>query len=225
MMRELKNIGVFFICVMLLSVFIACSSDDEPEERLRPSLSTSTLSLKVGEKAVLHVSNVEKISSATTDAPNIISLKVEDSDIEVTALKEGDATIHVNVDGARLNCKVTVVASSTPICDFSGELQDERSRYVSPLLSMYYDTPGTIFLVEKNGTIDVRSLITGDYITFTPGMEKLEEGNLENASLQVNGNNIMLKSVILYRLTLDGSMWYHLVDEYGNNIVLVVTDL
>lgn len=224
-MCNAKNIWQLLLAALMMVVVVGCSNNDEPVERLRPSLSMSSLNLEVGDSAILKVNNVESGISVFTDTPQVIALRVVGTDIIVKALSQGEAIISVSVSGARLKCNVVVVGTDTPEYDFSKELQDERCRYVSPTLSMYYDTPGTIVSVTDDNVIEVRSLITGDLVTFTPGVKKLVEGNLENASLQVNGNNMVLKSVELHRLDPDGSMWIEMIDDNDNRIVLAITDL
>lgn len=206
-------------------VVASCSDDDEPVERLRPSLSVSQLSLEVGDSAILQVVNADTIISATTDAPQVVMLRVEGTNVIVKAIAQGEATVAINVKGARLKCDVTVIGVDTPQDDFDKELLDERCRFVSPALSMYYDTPGTIFTIATNGTIEVRSLISGDHISFNPGTKNLSEGSLPNASLKINDSPIELKQTTLHRLTPTGSMWLSLLDTHGNRMALVVTEL
>lgn len=224
-MLKLKNISILLVCIVMLISFMSCSDDDEPVERLRPSLSVSSLNLEVGDSAILKVNNVESGISVFTDAPKVIALRVVGTDIIVKALSQGEAIISVRVSGARLTCNVVVLGMDTPEYDFNKELQDERCRFVSPTLTMYYDTPGTIVSVTKDNVIEVRSLITGDNISFNPGTKTLAEGNIHNASLKINNTPVSLKQTTLHRLTPTGSMWFALLDTKGNRIVLVITDL
>lgn len=206
-------------------VGVGCNDADEPIERLRPSLSVSQLSLEVGDSAILQVVNTDTIISATTDAPQVVMLRVEGTNVIVKAIAQGEATVAINVKGARLKCDVTVFGIEPPQDDFDKELLNERCRFVSPSLSLYYDTPGTIVSVTKGNVIEMRSLITGDYISFNPGTTPLQEGLLPNATLKINDTPVNLKQTSLVRLATDGSMWLNLLDSKGNRMTLVVTDI
>lgn len=227
MMQELKEFVIILLSIIIFGSFVSSCCDEEPSpvERLRPTLSTSTLKLEVGDSAVIHVSNTELISSVTITSTHVISLQVKEFEIIVKALAKGNAIIDVNADGVRLRCSVEVVESEVPISDFSEELDDNSCRFVSPILLLNYDTPGTIFSKSKDGIIEVRSLITSDHIVFYPGSAELIEGNLPNAKIQINGNAIEIKQAILERISQDGSMWLNILDSGGNRMVLVVTDL
>ena len=155
----------------------------------------------------------------------MISLRIDGTDIVVYAHAEGEATINIGVDGARLKCDVKVVEAEKTAVDFTEEINDSCSRYASPSLSIYYDTPGTLFSITDENIIEIRDLSTSDYIKFNPGTAQLKEGTLANASLEVNGINISLMRATLIRLAPNGSMWFYLIDTYGNNIILAVTDL
>lgn len=225
---KIRYIGILFLCALLSGIISSCSDDEpivDPIKQLRPSLSDSILNISVGDSAVLRVLNADTILSVMTNNPKVIAHEVTDSIIIVKALCEGKVIIVVNTIGARLSCDVRVVASPIPTYDFSKELQDTRSRYVSPSLTMNYDTPGTVFSMAQNGIVEVRSLITGDSISFNPGTVELIEGLLHNATLQVNGNDIELQGTTLEKITSDNSMWLNLLDAKGNRIVLVVTDM
>ena len=225
MMLKLRNTSCLFLTLVILIVCISCNNEDEPIVKPRPSLSVNSLNLEVGDSAILHIENTDSVISAITNAPQVISLRINGSNIIVQALSQGNAVITINAHGARLQCDVVVNESQIPQPDFDKELQDERSRFVSPFLSLYYDTPGTIFSVSSNNVIEVRSLITGDNISFNPDTTTLQEGNLPNASLYINGNKTTLRQATLQRLSPNGSMWFNLLDTNGNQIVLVVTDI
>ncbi len=224
----LRDIGILFLNIILIGIAASCDSNDEPignpTNQPRPYLSDTTLALAVGDSTILHVINADSITSATTNAPKIIYLEVFDTCITVKALSKGEATININTHGARLSCNVKVSAIASPSFDFSKELQDNRCRFTSPSLSLYYDTPGTIFSLASDRSIEVRSLITGDHITFSLCTNP-QEGNLPNATLHANGSLIELKQATLERITPDNSMWFNLLDSNDNHIVLVVTGL
>lgn len=226
----LRDIGILLLLnIMLMGLTASCDSNDEPIDnptnQPRPYLSDTSITLAVGDSAILHVINADSITSATTSDHKIISLEISDTNITAKALSKGEATISVNAYGARLSCNVKVTASATPSFDFGKELQDNRCRFTSPSLSLYYDTPGTIFSLSNDRSIEARSLITGDHITFYPGTTNPKEGNLPNATLHANATQIELKQATLERITPDNAMWFNLLDTSNNRIILVVTDL
>ena len=147
MIRSLKDIVILLLSIVVISVFAISCCEDGPtqEERLRPSLSVSTLNLEVGDSAILYVSNAEVINSVTTTSSHVISVQINDLSVVVKALAKGNAIIDVNADGARLRCSVLVEESDVPPFDFSNELIDAHCRFVSPILLLNYDIPGTIF--------------------------------------------------------------------------------
>ena len=224
-MRDAKNIWKLLLVALISIVGVGCNDADDPIERLRPSLSVSQLSLEVGDSAMLQVVNADTIISTTTDAPQVVMLRVEGTNVIVKAIAQGEATVAINVKGARLKCDVTVIGVDTPQDDFDKELLDERCRFVSQSLSLYYDTPGTIVSVTNGNVIEMRSLITGDNISFNPGTTPLQEGLLPNATLKINDTPVNLKQASLVRLAADGSMWINILDTNGNRMVLVVTDM
>ena len=225
MMRDAKNIWKLLLVALISIAGVGCNDADEPIERLRPWLSVSQLSLEVGDSAMLQVVNADTIISTTTDAPQVVMLRVEGTNVIVKAIAQGEAAVAINVKGARLKCDVTVISVDTPQDDFDKELLDERCRFVSQSLSLYYDTPGTIVSVTNGNVIEMRSLITGDNISFNPGTTMLQEGLLPNATLKINDTPVNLKQASLVRLATDGSMWLNLLDSKGNRMTLVVTDI
>lgn len=225
MMRDAKNIWKLLLVALISIVGVGCNDADDPIERLRPSLSVSQLSLEVGDSAMLQVVNADAIISATTDAPQVVMLRVEGTNVIVKAIAQGEATVAINVKGARLKCDVTVIGVDTPQDVFDKELLDERCRFVSQSLSLYYDTPGTIVSVTNGNVIEMRSLITGDNISFNPGTTILQERLLPNATLKINDTPVNLKQASLVCLATDGSMWINILDTNGNRMVLVVTDM
>lgn len=225
MMQLLRNTSYLLLSLFTLIICIGCCNDDEPIIKPRPTLSATSLNLEVGEEAILHIENTDSAISATTNAPNVISLQIDGTNIIVQALAQGEATIAINAHGARLRCDVVVTESQAPQHDFDKELHDQRCRFVSPSLSLYYDIPGTIFSISNGRIIEVRNLSTGDYATFDMGTNSPSQGQLENTSLTINGTAIALKSATLEQLAPDGSMWLNLLDENNNRIIIVVTDL
>ena len=219
-----RNIILSIFVVLLTCAVASCSEDDEPVVKERPSLSVTSLSLEVGDSAILHVANADTIYSATTNASNVVSMRIEGVDIIVKALAVGEASININVNGARLMCGIEVYEKSTTKEDFSAELNDDRCRFVSPSLTIYYDTPGTIFSIANNQIIEIRDLSTGDYVKFDMGTTTPTQGTLNNASLTINGASVNLKYASLEHHTPDGSMWFHLID-YNNNSLVLKTEI
>lgn len=201
---------------------VSCAEDVEPIVKERPSLSATTLSLEVGDSAILHVANADTIYMVSTNAPNVVSMQIVGVDITVKAIAVGEASININVNGARLMCGVEVYEKTTTKDDFSTELNDGRCRFVSPSLAIYYDTPGTIFSIANNQIIEIRNLSTGDHVKFDMGTTTPTQGTLNNASLIINGTSISLKHASLEHHTPDGSMWFHLIDTNDNNITLKI---
>lgn len=225
MKNKITNISILLISILLTYILVSCGSDGESEPRLHPTLSDSTIEIEVGDSTILQVLNAQTITSVSTNEPEVISLRISGTDIIVVAIAEGNAYINVNIEGVKLNCKVIVAASPVNTYDFIQELQDERSRFVSPSLSIYYDTPGTIFSIAEGYVVEIYDLSTGDHVVFNPGASVLSEGELPNATLQVNGNIIELKQKTLELYKSDGSMWFNLLDVNDNRLVLVVADL
>lgn len=225
MKNKITNISILLINILLTGILVSCGSDGESEPRLHPTLSSSTIEIEVGDSTILQVLNAQTITSVSTNEPEVVSLSILGTDIMVTALAEGHAYINVNIEGVKLNCKVIVTASPVNSYDFNQELQNERCRFVSPSLSIYYDTPGTIFSIVEGNVVEIYDLSTGDQVVFNSGTSVLSEGELPNAILQINGNTIELKQKTLEALKPDGSMWLNLLDVNDNRLVLVVTDL
>lgn len=225
MKKKTTNISILLISILLTYILVSCGSDGESEPRLHPTLSNSTIEIEVGDSTILQVLNAQTITSVSTNEPEVISLRISGTDIIVTALAEGDAYINVNIEGVKLNCKVIVSASPVNSYDFTQELQDERCRFVSSSLSIYYDTPGTIFSIAEGNVVEIHNISTGDHVVFNAGTSVLLEGELPNAMLQINGNTIELKQKTLELLKLDGSMWFNLLDVNNKRFVLVVANL
>ena len=213
------------VLLWLLCVMVACSSDDGPIERLRPLLNETTIELEEGDSTILEVINAQNISHIEISDSTVIGAKIKGVNIVVVGLCKGSAILTVVVDDIRLNCDVKVIARESPQYDFSQELEDDRARFVSQSLSMYYDTPGIMFSISNDNVVGVRNLSTGDVVEFYLNCSTLSQGNLPNAKLVVNGDEVTLQRATLELLSSDGSMWCHLVDENGGHIALVVTDL
>lgn len=216
MRRALSHI----IIIMVIALFIACQNEDGPIQSPRPSIDKTSLSLKLGERDTLIVSNADNIIA--TPSSDIVEVEIKGCQIIVSAIKVGNTTISITANQHSLSCAVTVTAEPTSTNEFEDELNDNRSKYTSPTLSMYYDTPGTMFSAADDNTIEVRNLTTGDHIKFhTPQMTI---GELANMTLVVNNEPITLISARLERDD-DFGTWINLTAIDGSKIVLVVSDI
>lgn len=122
-----------------------------------------------------------------------------------------------NVDPETL--KPTGSEDTRPTYSFEKELNDDRSRFVSETLTLYYDEGGTIFSKEAdNGTIIYRAI-------------ELATGNSAELYLQktsprllINGDETPVKSVMTERDNEKGA-WINIQTPDYKHIVFVVTDL
>ena len=162
----------------------------------------------------------------------MVSVNVTDNYITITALKAGECNVRITADGHRLQCRVIVVDNSTPEeddssepedeYDFSAELQDATSRYVSSELEITYGV-GVLFSVENGNNVSILNLDTGDNINFR-FEGNIAMGVLSNPQLKVQGNVIELTQAKVEQLNASG-MWIHITTATNEHITLVVTDL
>lgn len=219
----MKTSILHLIILTLASFAISCGDDNDPINPPRPKLDRNELTMTVGECDTLTVSNATTITaSASTDA---VRLKVTDNKIIVTAVNVGEASITVSADNQQLSCKVKVTAKIPSSNDFAKELNDTRSRYVSSNgASMYYDTPGTLFSITKAHIIEVRNLDSNEYVRLNCGNNPINVGDMPNATLVINGDEVSLLAARAERCD-DIGMWFNLVTIDGTAIVLVITDI
>ena len=222
-MSRLINI----LLVLYALLIVSCSSDNK---EIVPSLSQETIAMTVGEHKTVIVNNADNVSASVNSS--VVSVNVTDNYITITALKAGECNVRITADGHRLQCRVIVVDNSTPEeddssepeedYDFSAELQDATSRYVSTELEIIYGV-GVLFSVENGNNVSILNLDTGDNINFR-FEGNIAMGVLSNPQLKVQGNVIELTQAKVEQLNASG-MWIHITTATNEHITLVVTDL
>ena len=222
-MSRLINI----LLVLYALLIVSCSSDNK---EIVPSLSQETIAMTVGEHKTVIVNNADNVSASVNSS--VVSVNVTDNYITITALKAGECNVRITADGHRLQCRVIVVDNSTPEeddssepeedYDFSAELQDATSRYVSTELEITYGV-GVLFSVENGNNVSILNLDTGDNVNFRFD-GNVAMGVLSNPQLKVQGNVIELTQAKVEQLYASG-MWIHITTATNEHITLVVTDL
>lgn len=195
----------------MTAIAVACGND-EPVNSQKPFLTPSSLSLTVGDKATVVVENLSEFE--ITYNPEIITAVCSGKTINVEAIAAGMTDLRIISPSVRLTCPISVVSPADVPYDFSPELENDAERYVSRSLSLNYDTLGTIFSVDADGTISIVDITSGNNITF----------NESTATLFENGENIPLSKVSIEK-TAGEKRWFHLVDADGFHIVLVFSSL
>ena len=222
-MSRLINI----LLVLYALLIVSCSSDNK---EIVPSLSQETIAMTIGEHKTVIVNNADNVSASVNSS--VVSVNVTDNYITITALKAGECNVRITADGHRLQCRVIVVDNSTPEeddssepeedYDFSAELQDATSRYVSSELEIIYGV-GVLFSVENGNNVSILNLDTRDNINFR-FEGNIAMGVLSNPQLKVQGNVIELTQAKVEQLNASG-MWIHITTATNEHITLVVTDL
>lgn len=222
-MSRLINI----LLVLYALLIVSCSSDNK---EIVPSLSQEEVAMIVGNQTIITVNNADNVSASVNSS--VVSVNVTDNYITITALKAGECNVRITADGHRLQCRVIVVDNSTPEeddssepeedYDFSAELQDATSRYVSSELEIIYGV-GVLFSVENGNNVSILNLDTGDNINFR-FEGNIAMGVLSNPQLKVQGNVIELTQAKVEQLNASG-MWIHITTATNEHITLVVTDL
>lgn len=222
-MSRLINI----LLVLYALLIVSCSSDNK---EIVPSLSQEEVAMTVGNQTIITVNNADNVSASVSSS--VVSVNVIDNSIGITALKAGECNVRITADGHRLQCRVIVVDNSTPEeddssepeedYDFSAELQDATSRYVSTELEIIYGV-GVLFSVENGNNVSILNLDTGDNVNFR-FEGNIAMGVLSNPQLKVQGNVIELTQAKVEQLNASG-MWIHITTATNEHITLVVTDL
>lgn len=214
----------YWILLILMAVLSACEEDNTQE--LVPTLSHDSLTMSIGDVAEIVVNNAGKIE-AKAGKP-IIDVESNANVVLVKALSSGNARIFINADGHRLECDVTINdvrggdLTENDEYDFSAELNDETSRYVSSQLSMRYDDCG-VMIVRESQSIVITSLDKGDEIVFSYKGTLLDATEIQEVMLVVNDERVTLQSARVERLNNQG-VWINMKTSAGAHIVLVVTD-
>lgn len=214
----------YWILLILMALLSACDEDNTQE--LVPTLSHDSLTMSIGDVAEIVVNNAGKIE-AKAGKP-IIDVESNANVVLVKALSSGNARIFINADGHRLECDVTINdvrggdLTENDEYDFSAELNDETSRYVSSQLSMRYDDCG-VMIVRESQSIVITSLDKGDEIVFSYKGTLLDATEIQEVMLVVNDERVTLQSARVERLNNQG-VWINMKTSAGAHIVLVVTD-
>lgn len=211
-----------YILVLSLAV-IACNKEDDENGILRPSLSATEVNLMVGETATVSVLNADEIT-ATIENDSIANIYIDGCNINIEALKVGETWINVTVGLRQMSCKVTVTMPEQNKYDFTKEFEDNTSRYVSPSLTIRYDTPGIIFGISDNRKIEIIDITSGNKVELLSETEFINEGEIQNVTLKENGVVVDLVSAEIKRVT-ETEIWFLLTTPTTDNIIFVITDL
>lgn len=108
--------------------------------------------------------------------------------------------------------------------DFSEALKDATSRIESTMLTLRYGEPGVMVSVDNGINYEFRDISTGHYAVLTADGE-VEEGEMKNALLEVDGGNVVLSNACIEQVNSQG-VWIHLTTSRDSeHIVIVVTDI
>lgn len=208
----------------LLLVLVSCNKEDDEKGILRPTLSATDIELQVGESAVISVLNADGDIAAEAENNEIIDIFVSGEDITVTALKTGETVINITAGLRQLQCMVVVTLSEQSEYDFEKEYQDKTSRYVSPTMSLRYDTPGIIFSITENRKIEIIDLSSDCKVKFAGNMPFQGEGIIENVTLEENGEKIDIAIAEIKRISAT-EIWLLITTPTADNIILVLADI
>lgn len=219
----MKKIGLLFFVTLLWGC--GGGSDPEFQRPVVPSVEPSVLSVKEGEVAQARVLDADKVDIVENSRPDLIEADVVGLVITVKGLAAGEGVITLLADETRLTLRVTVTPLSVDErYDFTLELADSRTRFISHGLELWYDTPGVIVSRHESGLVEMRDLGSGSHIAFNPAGDA--EGMLPHASLTINGVAAPLDNCTLQRRQDNGDRWYSMRRTGSEtHIVLVVTDL
>ncbi len=213
------------ICILiLLLVLMSCNKEDDEKGILRPTLSATNVELQVGESAVITVLNADGDIIAEAENNEVVDIFVSGEDITVTALRTGETVINITAGLRQLQCRVVVALSEQSEYDFEKEYQDKTSRYVSPTISLRYDTPGIIFSITENRKIEIIDLSSDCKVKFAGNMPFQGEGIIENVTLEENGEKIDIATAEIKRISAT-EIWLLITTPTADNIILVLTDI
>lgn len=201
------------------------SNDTPPPRGETPRITPTTLTLKEGEQATATVANATEVAVVKNDYTDIFAIETEGLTIIARGLKPGEGAATIKADDSLLTLRVTVTGKSNEDeYDFSAELADNRTRFVSERVAIAYDTPGTIVSRRADGTVEMRDLSNGNHIEFAPGGDT--EGSLTGATLSVNGEAARIEECSLEWKASESDRWYRITTAGSSRpIVLVVTGL
>lgn len=215
---------VHIYILTLLLVIASCNKEDDEKGILRPTLSATDIELQVGECAVVAVLNADGDIVAEAENNEIVDVFVSGSDITITALKTGETKINITAGMRQLQCRVVVTLSEQSEYDFEKEYQDKTSRYVSPTMSLRYDTLGIIFSIVENRKIEIIDLSSDCKVMFVGNSPFQGEGIIQNVTLEENGEKIDIATAEIKRISAT-EIWLLITTPTADNIILVLTDI
>lgn len=110
--------------------------------------------------------------------------------------------------------------------DFSPELLDATTRVHGPRLSLVYSEPGVMASTNADGSVTLRSIVTGAWVTFNDGEGSSTVcGVRTGASLEINGVAVTLDTCALEAVTDRGRWWSLVLHGDTTYTALVLTDL
>ncbi len=110
--------------------------------------------------------------------------------------------------------------------DFSAELLDATSRLCGPRIQLIYGEPGIMASTTADGTVTLRSIVTGRWANFNDGATGSDAlGPRPLASLELDGVTIALDTCALEAATSQGRWWSFVIAGDTTFTTLVVTDL
>ena len=139
-------------------------------------------------------------------------------------LKEGKTIVDILADGTRLQCMVKVSERPIPPYDFSKELSDNRCRFSSQSLTLYYDTPGNIFSIWDNRKIEIINLDSLHHILFDAKENITTNGQQLSPTLTINNIEIPISEATVEEHSTRGT-WFNILTESHERIVIAITNL
>ncbi|MCC8176925.1 MAG: hypothetical protein LUC85_11310 [Bacteroidales bacterium] len=110
--------------------------------------------------------------------------------------------------------------------DFTAELLDATTRVQGPRIQLIYGEPGIMASTTVDGTVTLRSIVTGQWATFNDGAPTQDAlGPRMDASLEVNGVAMALDTCALEAVTTQGRWWSLVLAGDTTYTSIVITDL
>ncbi|MCC8036981.1 MAG: hypothetical protein LIP02_02430 [Bacteroidales bacterium] len=110
--------------------------------------------------------------------------------------------------------------------DFSAELLNDTTRVYGPRFKLVYGEPGVMASTTADGSVTLRSIVTGRWITFNDGKPKSTVcGPRMEASIEVNGEAVAIDTCALEAATAQGRWWSLVLHGDTTYTALVITDL
>lgn len=223
----------FLYALFAALILTACHSRDDDDGLLFAAISADSVELIVGQQTAVSVSNATDIRAVSEDAA-IATATVVGNEVIIEGVSTGLTSVTIYGDRRAMRCRVNVKPGATSVDtdpespqepQDDAELSDDEVRYVSKMLTMRYQTPGTIFMCYTDGRrIVMRSLDTGDAVTFDFGTSQRNEHPLTQAALNVNGEDVALDSAAIVRVS-DDRVWVRIHTAEWNHTVWLVVPL